>query len=490
MSRITILRMVQRSVGISSDYSRSQKNSKNSKPGAQFLNENRYNQSGGLPYAGTPNPNSNQYGDEKVDQRLRIPEFHSIQSLIEDENSILMVLNAYAQNTKESLRWRLKSDNGLTVAEITIGNLSANAVNNNKRLAKLNASKNLLKIVDSNTFLKEKFNYFMREMRNQNKQGGNSGNGSNSKPANFDMIIQKKAILEKDCAGSTKTTELKEWFAELNKRIEATDNQKETLKNTFEEMNDILSLLFPEHNISLLPIGSYLNGATRSRKLEADCIVVTDKDKEELTLEVLQAKLEEMKKGESEIPDSQGEVTLLQNYTFSLSKNINAANEECLTIRNRMCGHRVNLFRFNDSQTTFENESGKVINKHNSLIFHAIWLDESLTQGGVSEEIIKIMRIVREWKDKQYLNVSTEILDLAVYYCTFNFKEFDIIKVLLKFFALLNLLINKYNFYFYELSEYHSYLIDNLNEDTRKAVIKKAQETFLKLANNNPSDFF
>jgi hypothetical protein len=48
---------------------------------------------------------------------------------------------------------------------------------------------------------------------------------------------------------------------------------------------------------------------------------------------------------------------------------------------------------------------------------------------------------------------------LAVFYCTFNFKEFDIVKVLLKFFALLNLLINKYNFYFYELSDYHAYLI-------------------------------
>jgi hypothetical protein len=236
------------------DISRSQKNSKKSQPNMpapngrpNSRNENSYGQSSSnLPYNQTPNPNSNHFGessDQKLDQRARIPEFSSIQGLIEDENNILMVLNAYAQNTKESLRWRLKSDNGLTVAEITIGNLSANAVNNNKRLAKLNASKNLLKIVDSNTFLKEKFNYFMREMRgNQNRMGGASGSGSGSKPANFDMVIQRKAMHEKDCAGSTKTTELKEWFAELNKRIEATDSQKENLKNSYEEINDIIAL--------------------------------------------------------------------------------------------------------------------------------------------------------------------------------------------------------------------------------------------------------
>jgi len=80
---------------------------------------------------------------------------------MDDESKILLVLNAFAQSTKDSLRWRVKSENQLTVAEITIGNLNANAVNTNKRLAKLHAAKNLLKIVDSNTFLKEKFNYFV-----------------------------------------------------------------------------------------------------------------------------------------------------------------------------------------------------------------------------------------------------------------------------------------------------------------------------------------
>jgi hypothetical protein len=53
----------------------------------------------------------------------------------------------------------------------------------------------------------------------------------------------------------------------------------------------------------------------------------------------------------------------------------------------------------------------------------------------------------------------SEIIDLAVVYSTYNFKELDLVKVLLKFFALVNLLVNNYHHYFYELSEYHSYII-------------------------------
>jgi hypothetical protein len=44
--------------------------------------------------------------------------------------------------------------------------VSSNAVNTNKKLAKLNAGKNFLKIINNNTFMREKFNYFLRETKN------------------------------------------------------------------------------------------------------------------------------------------------------------------------------------------------------------------------------------------------------------------------------------------------------------------------------------
>jgi hypothetical protein len=82
-------------------------------------------------------------------------------------------LNTYAQNSKESLKWRIKNDETICVAEIHIGNLSAAASKSNKKQAKLFAAKNLLKIIESNTFLREKFFYYLREPRdsgNPNKK--------------------------------------------------------------------------------------------------------------------------------------------------------------------------------------------------------------------------------------------------------------------------------------------------------------------------------
>lgn len=95
----------------------------------------------------------------------------------------------------------------------------------------------------------------------------------------------------------------------------------------------------------------------------------------------------------------------------------------------------------------------------NSSIYHAIWLEELISNQNISQDLIKIMRMLREWRDINELDIPTEVLDVGVYYSTSYFKEFDLMRVILKFFALLNLLINPYNFYFYELSEYHSFFI-------------------------------
>ena len=84
-------------------------------------------------------------------------------------------------------------------------------------------------------------------------------------------------------------------------------------------------------------------------------------------------------------------------YESNLTKSVDGS-EECLTFIQTVSMIKINIFRFNDTQFAYENEVGKIINKHNSLIFHALWLNENLSQSGVSEDIIKIMRVVREWK--------------------------------------------------------------------------------------------
>ena len=56
--------------------------------------------------------------------------------------------------------------------------------------------------------------------------------------------------------------------------------------------------------------------------------------------------------------------------------------------------------------------------------------------------------------------MPTEVLDLTLNYATFSFKESGMFKVLLKFFTLLTLMLSSHNESFYELSEYHSWLIE------------------------------
>jgi hypothetical protein len=217
--------------------------------------------------------------------------------------------------------------------------------------------------------------------------------------------MDQRPILTKDANALQKATnvvDMKQWFVSLNQKISPDETQKSQLRDVFEEVNKMVSNLF-DNVVKLLPIGSYLNGSTRKRKLEADVIVVTA-DRSNVTLEAIQERFETMVRNINPHNDQAPG----RNYTINLFTKAED-NEQCLIFTHMPSACRCNLYYYNDSATQYENQSGKVINKQNSLIFHSLWLDDSLSQNGVSEEIIKIMRLVREWKDKQQLQVSTEI---------------------------------------------------------------------------------
>lgn len=78
------------------------------------------------------------------------------------------VMNTFAQNSKESLKWRMRMEGNVCVAELRIGQLTASAVKSSKKQAKLWAAKNMLKTINSNTFLKDKFLYFAKNLREIN----------------------------------------------------------------------------------------------------------------------------------------------------------------------------------------------------------------------------------------------------------------------------------------------------------------------------------
>ena len=371
------------------------------------------------------------------------------------------------------------SDSNLTMAELSIGNISASNVNKSKSMSKLNAAKNLLRTIHSNSVWKEKFNYYLRETsfiltpQKNSQELANYGNdnfnynSSNYKPgfsqANTNNTSyqksqnnnssQKKNYGEyhnqsgynrrsREDKDPSKSSELKNWFVNLYKRIEPSDTQKSCLKTAYLELNEVISFLFTNTlKVKLLPIGSFLIGCYREKKLEADCILHNETDLTEIPLEKVKMMFEEKRAYNYNFSNNGNTILTnksLNNYECSLVKSVDGS-EECLTFTQVQNNVKLNIFRFNDSHISYEcHESGKTINKHNSLIYHTLWLDEHLMQAGVSEDIIKILSIVREWKEKNDLQIPSEILDLTAFYCTFNFKESEIVKVLLKFFSLLN----------------------------------------------------
>ena len=130
-----------------------------------------------------------------------------------------------------------------------------------------------------------------------------------------------------------------------------------------------------------------------------------------------------------------------------------------LYFNHNIAGVKIKIIGYNDKDKSYTNSRQKVINHFNSTVYHAVWLEQQFNRDTISSEVCKIFRIVREWRERNQLDFPSEILDLAVVYSITSFKELEVVKVLMKFYASLNLLINNYNYYFYELSEYHAYII-------------------------------
>ena len=401
---------------------------------------------------------------------------YTIKDLMGDEGKILLVLNAFSQKRHQNPKWDVKTENGLSVADQTVGGFNAQAMHRSKKTAKLNAGRKILRQIESDEMQKEIFENFMKTLKDQEL----SLTANELKAG----TVGELAIEDQNPGFFIKANDIGEWFEELNKKLEPKNISKKELTSIFEYVDKIAANAVPKMTIRLCPIGSFLNGSYRASKLEADCICVSSSEKP-IMLELLEVKLNEILNKKKENSKSRA-----NDYNIGPLVHVDPWTQR-VAIIHTPTSIKINIYKFLDEENkTYTNNDGKLINKNNSFLYHSIWIEECLAKNAVSEQIVNIMRIVREWKDINNLKACTELFDQAIYYCTFNFTENDIMKALLKFFALQNLLINKYNFYFYELSEYHSYLIQNLDDDTRNAIIKKSQETFLKLSKRNPADFY
>lgn len=195
-------------------------------------------------------------------------------------------------------------EESVCLAEINIGALSASAVKNNKRQAKLTAAKNLLRTIDSNAFLKNKFFYYLREQKepfSQLKKPKSVGEAYQGYPepkllVSSDKLAEEFAepkspektrdeirptddyhdedeMFEVIESHTEDSVDLKKWLNSLDADLKPIESQQQETNQIFMQVSEVIKVLLPGGYIKVIPLGSYLLGCMRKQNLVVDCIL-------------------------------------------------------------------------------------------------------------------------------------------------------------------------------------------------------------------------
>lgn len=273
--------------------------------------------------------------------------------------------------------------------------------------------------------------------------------------------------------------ELMDYFCNLDNLISASADEIKDLKNTFEQVAELLQYILQSSNLQLIPVGSFVIGCIRKDQLCIDSYLHLDVSNNNVTSEEI-VSLFDMKKNSQDCPSP-------LFFNFSITAERDPLNQEeylLLKNNNNLNTIRVFLMKLNNQTGT------KLVSHYTAGIYHSNWLVQNLSSAQNNPNVIRLLRLIRSWKlVKGFNSLPTEILDLTLSYATFSFKETGVFKVLLKFFTLLTLMLCRQNENFYELSEYHSFLISQMTSDQKDKVIEAAQTSFANLSINDTSDF-
>lgn len=262
------------------------------------------------------------------------------------------------------------------------------------------------------------------------------------------------------------TIDLRKWFADLDQKLRPTESQLAEVNQIFVQVAEIIRHLLPGGNVKVIPLGSYLLGCQRRDKLEVDCLLF-DRKFYSNPLELNPAIETNLVKIQELFLERKETFHLVNNYyqlyeVFPYSSQTTyqeRSDSRLLYFTHSLTGIKIKLINYGASAHAQTDPSASKLTPFNCSLYHVWWLDQQYSREAVSQEISKLLRIVRGWRDANQLNFPSEIIDLAIVYSTYNFKEVDTVKVLLKFFALINLLLNDYHQFFYDLAEHHSHII-------------------------------
>lgn len=195
-------------------------------------------------------------------------------------------------------------EENVCLAEINIGSLSASAVKSNKRQAKLFAAKNLLRTIDSNTFLKGKFFYYLRDPRDfygQVRKITPWVEPYPSYPEPTDVPQVEKAeddiaaikvppktevevkpapdLQDEDVLYEVRSIhiedsiDLKRSLTSLDSVLKPIESQQLEVNQIFMQVSEVIKVLLPGGYTKVIPLGSYLLGCMRKQNLIVDCLL-------------------------------------------------------------------------------------------------------------------------------------------------------------------------------------------------------------------------
>ena len=156
---------------------------------------------------------------------------------------MLSRISTFANSMSLGLKWKLSQDEFNTIAECTIGDMKAKAGHKNKKTAKLLAAKNILKIIENDSNLKQKMMEHIFGEDIVKPIDDKSTNLSYVKDLSGKLSQMVDSLdAQKSIASSKRFEEPEEimnYFCNLDDNISASTEEVTELKSTFEQVAEL-----------------------------------------------------------------------------------------------------------------------------------------------------------------------------------------------------------------------------------------------------------
>ena len=145
------------------------------------------------------------------------------------------------------------------------------------------------------------------------------------------------------------------------------------LRDTFEQIAELLQYILHSNNLQLIPVGSFVIGCVRKGNFSVDSYLHLDSTNGDMDCDKIVQLFREKKEG-VDCPSP-----LFFNFTLSMH-NDRLNNAEYISFNNIKNSNRIRVFLMNLGNQA-PNGGGKTMNHYTAGIYHSNWLGQSLSAG-------------------------------------------------------------------------------------------------------------